>query len=340
MMYLIHKGVNGAVINWEKLKSIDIAGVFTLCLGLGSFVYTLEEGAKNSWFEDFHIQITTLLSIIMLTAFIVIQLVKKNPLLNLHVFQDRNFFITSMITMVSGAALYGGIYSLSLYLGQIQSYQASEIGSVIMWLGIPQLIVMPMLPFLMKKMDLKLLIILGILIFAYSNYINAFMDHNYAGDQIRLSLFLRAIGQPLFMIPVSIVGMSLVDHQSAGNASAIFNMLRNIGGSIGVSFSGTSIISRQKLHELEYNYAIENGGSLISEYLYKMEKGLQSIGFDLSAAKAIAFKSLQSISIRDAYIQSFNDIFFILGLSLAFLTIVILFIRIDSHINVQNATLE
>lgn len=340
MCFFIYKGINGSKINWLKLKDIDKSGVITLSIGLGTLVYILEEGAKKSWFEDIHIQICTLISILTISLFIVIQLHKKKPLLNLYALSERNFLITSIITMVSGAALYGGIYSLSIYLGQIQNYSARDIGSVIMWLGVPQLIVMPLLPLLMKKIDLKFLIIIGILIFAYSNYINAFMDMNYGGDQVRLSLFLRAIGQPLFMIPVSVVGMSLVDHKSAGNASSLFNMLRNIGGSIGVSISGTFLISRQKIHESEYLSAVENGNSLMNEFMYKIELLMRSKGFDLATAHNFAVKTVKTIAMRDSFIQSFNDIFFILSVSLAALPFVIIWIKVRPGVKLSENVFE
>jgi len=316
MMLFINKGINKANIDWEKFKKIDLSGIVFLSLGLGCLVYTLEEGAKKNWFEDFSIQISTLVSIGSLFYFILSQLFKKEPLLNLYALKERNFLITSITTLVSGAALYGGIYSLSLYLGQIQNYRSSEIGSVIMWLGLPQLIVMPLMPVLMRRINLKILIITGIMLFAYSNYLNAFMDQNYSGDQLRYSLFLRAIGQPLFMIPISVIGMSLVDNNNAGNASALFNMLRNIGGSIGVSISGTFLINRQKLHEYEYQTLIYNGGSLLNEYIYKMESGLKTLGTSLEIAHNLAVKSVYLKLLKDSYIQSFNDIFFVLGICL------------------------
>ncbi len=316
MMILLRYGLDSAEVQWKKLKEMDYWGIMTLALGLGTLTFVLEDGAKHNWFETFSIQVCTLISMISLTVFIVIQLTRKNPLLELGILMERNFLLTCLITLISGATLYGGIYSLSLYLGQIHNYSASEIGSIIMWLGVPQLMVMPLLPWAMKHISLKVLATIGILLFAYSNYLNAFMDFNYAGDQVRLSLLIRALGQPLFMIPISAIGMSLVNNASAGNASSLFNMMRNLGGSIGVATSGTFLITNQQVHLQHLNEKINRGDVLLEEYLFKAEYGLRALGLGFEEAKLVAIKSLLKVAYRDSFIQSFNDIFMTLSLAL------------------------
>jgi MFS transporter, DHA2 family, multidrug resistance protein len=331
MLYLIFRGIRSGPILWQKLKQIDLPGILFLSAGLGTLTYVLEEGARQDWFDSRTIQICTLTALISLTIFIVSQLFRKNPLLNLFVLGDRNFLFTSLITMISGAALYGGIFSLSIYLGQIQNYRAADIGSVIMWLGVPQLMIMPLLPLLMKHVNLKALAVIGLLIFAYSNYLNAFMDSNYSGDQVRLSLLIRAIGQPLFMIPISTIGMALVSHQTAGNASSIFNMMRNLGGSIGVAMASTFMLSRQQLHFQQIVASLNSGNNLLGEYLYKLEAAFRIAGHDIVAAKQLAIKLISSIALRDSFIQAFNDIFIILAMGLALAAMFVLMLKpVDS----------
>lgn len=323
MMALIRMGLPSTSVRWSRLRLMDYPGVLTLALGLGTLTYVLEDGAKHNWFETFSIQICTLLAIVSLTAFIFIQLTRRNPLLNLKILGERNFFLTSLITLISGATLYGGIFSLSLYLGQVQNDSASEIGSIIMWLGVPQLLVMPLLPWLMQRFNLRFLAGVGLLLFAYSNYLNAFMDFNYAGEQVRLSLLIRALGQPLFMIPVSAIGMSLVNKVSAGNASSIFNMMRNLGGSIGVAMSGTFLMTHQQIHFQNLMEKVSRGDSLLGESLYRIEMGLRGLGFGIEEAKAAALKSFVGLAYRDSYIQAFNDIFMTLALALLFSVILV-----------------
>jgi DHA2 family multidrug resistance protein len=327
MMFMIFKGMRGNLVNWPLLKNLDLPGIFSLSAGLGTMTFVLEEGAKSGWFEDRTIQICTLVSIISLSFFIITQLLKKNPFLDLRMLAERNFLLTSFITMISGAALYGGIFSISMYLGQVHNYSPSDIGRTVMWLGIPQLFVMPLVPLLMRFINAKLLACIGILMFAYSNYINAFMDASYIGEQMQWSLFIRAVGQPLFLIPISTIGMSLVSNHSAGNASSIFNMMRNLGGSLGVSLAGTFLTSRQPLHFARIQEALDSGSSLMLESLYKLEMSFRGMGFDIPSAKAAAAKTLLSITLRDSYIEAFNDIFFILACGLLISVALVLILK-------------
>ena len=242
MIAAIRYGIPTEPMNLKKLKKMDLLGTLTLILGLGSLTYILEDGAKVQWFDDPTIQIMTLVSVSALSIFLAAQILKKEPLLKLKLLLNHNFAIAAFITMIAGAALYGGIYALSLYLGQLQNYSATDVGSVMMWVGIPQLFVMPLLPFLMRRVDLRVLAGIGMLLFAASNFLNAHLDMDYGGDQFKFSLLIRALGQPLFMIPLSTIGMALISHEDTGDASSIFNMLRNLGGSIGIAIAGTFVI--------------------------------------------------------------------------------------------------
>ncbi len=316
MIFLIGKGLRANRVNWKLLREFDVLGVLSLTLGLGTLTYILEEGARRNWFEDRTIQICTLAFMLCFSAFLISLLLKEKPLLNLNVLKERNFLLTSLITMISGAALYGGIFSISMYLGQIQNYSATQIGKTVMWLGIPQLVIMPLTPWLMRRVNFKILATIGIAFFALSNFLNAFMDVNYSGDQLCFSLFIRAVGQPLFLIPISTVGMLLVSDRDAGNASSIFNMMRNLGGSLGVSLAGTFLVSKQKIHQSAIFEAMDSGSSLIQEGLYKMEVGFRAMGMDLLSAKEAALRALSAVTLRDSFIQSFNDVFFVLGCAL------------------------
>ena len=327
MVSLICLGVRANKIRWELLKEIDILGIVSMSLSLGTLTYILEEGSKAGWFESFGIQVCSLIFIVAATLFLISQLTRENPILDLHALTERNFLLTSLITMITGAALYGGIFSLSLYLGQIHQYSPAQIGNTVMWIGIPQLFVMPLVPFLMRKFPLKLLAMVGLLMFAYSNYLNAFMDLNYAGDQVRWSLLIRAIGQPLFLIPISTMGMALVSDKSAANASAIFNMMRNLGGSLGVSMAGTFLVSHQQVHQNAIVEAIDSGSSYFLEFMHRSEAAFLGMGFGVVKAKLAAAKMLLSVVMRDSLIESFNDVFFVLAVGLCVSVVFIILMR-------------
>jgi DHA2 family multidrug resistance protein len=327
MIATIRTGLPTESMILSKLKKIDFGGIITLILGLGCLTYILEDGARLQWFEDRDIQVAFLISLISLSLFVAIQILREHPLLNLRILLDRNFGLTSLITMMAGAAIYGGIYALSMYLSAIQNYTATDIGSIMMWVGIPQLFVMPLLPFLMRRMDLRLLAFIGLVLFAASNYLNSFLDYNYAGEQFRISLIIRAIGQPLFLIPLSTIGIAYVSPKESGNAAAVFNMLRNLGGSIGIALAGTFMISRQTYHYYRYMEHYGTSNPRFNFGLSLMEMKYRQSGVDILQAKSEALKTLVSIAVRDSYIQSFSDIFAFLSLGLALCLILVFFMK-------------
>jgi DHA2 family multidrug resistance protein len=273
----------------------------------------LEEGARVEWFEDGRIKICFLLVLVSLPSFIFIELYSKNPILNLRLLGKPEFGITAIMTMMAAMALYGGVYALSLYLGQVQGYSASQIGKVMMWSGIPQLLIMPLVPWLMQKWDSRWLIAIGFSLFALSNQMNSALNSFYSGDQFTFSLIVRALGQPLFIIPLSSMGMGMVAPSDAASASAIYNVLRNLGGSIGIAITSTFAISREALH---YNRHFETL-TATDLNLNQAITGVQHYfviwgGMELGRAKAAAIQILSKLVHREALIETFSDVFQIL----------------------------
>jgi MFS transporter, DHA2 family, multidrug resistance protein len=136
--------------HWELLKSTDYAGIITLAMGLGCLQVFLEEGHRKDWLESTLIVQLGSVAVVSLILFVILQLSRPNPLINLGILRERNFGLTSIASLGMGLGLYGSIYLLPLYLAQIQNYNALQIGQVIMWMGIPQLFLIPLVPKLMK----------------------------------------------------------------------------------------------------------------------------------------------------------------------------------------------
>jgi DHA2 family multidrug resistance protein len=116
-------------------------------------------------------------------AFIIIELNKKEPLVDLRLFARRNFAMGSIVNVILGVGLYGVVFILPLYLGQLHGYDASQIGTVIIWLGLPQLVVIPLVPKWMQHVDARILIGIGVLFFGGSSFFTAHLDTNFAGPQ-------------------------------------------------------------------------------------------------------------------------------------------------------------
>ena len=150
---------------------------------------------------------------------------------------------------VLGAVSLGSIYVIPLYCAQIQGYNAEQIGYVVMWSGLPQLVLFPAMPFLMKRFDPRILVVTGTLLFAASCFINVNLTHDVGMDQLILPQLLRAAGQPLFTIPLSArFRPPVLRRATRPTPRRSRNMMRNLGGSVGIATLSTMIERREQFH--------------------------------------------------------------------------------------------
>ncbi len=145
-----------------KLKQGDCVGIASLAIGLGSLVAMLEEGQRHDWFGSAFIRNCGILAAIFVPIFVVWELfVAKEPLVKLRLLGSRNLAVSTLLGFVLGLGLYGCVYLIPEYLGTVQGYSPLLIGETLIWVGLPQLFVFPFLPFLMKKVDMRMLIFVG-----------------------------------------------------------------------------------------------------------------------------------------------------------------------------------
>lgn len=223
--------------------------------------------------------------------------------------------------------MFGSLYILPLYLGQIQGYDAMQIGEVLVWVGFPQLLVIPFVPSLMLRFDRRLLIAVGVSLFAVSCWMNSDLTQDVGLDQLRWSQLVRAMGQPLIMIPLSTVATAGLPKEQAGSASSLYNMMRNLGGSIGTATLATLVTSREQLHSERLGESISLYNPATNQRLDQLTQYFASRGADLPAAQSQAISQLDAIVRQQAYIMAFNDCFHFLALTLLLSGIAILFIK-------------
>jgi len=301
----------------ERIRGGDGWGIFTMAIGLAALTVFLEEGERKDWFGSPFICRMGATALVMLTAFLVIELwVAPRPLLNLRLFRDRNFALGSVINVCLGVGLYASAYVLPLYLAQVQGYNSLEIGRTIMWSGLPQLFLMPLVPKLMARFDSRKLIAVGLAIFGASCFMNYFLDADVAYDQLRFSQVLRACGQPLIMVPVSSLAMADVAPENAGSASGLFNMMRNLGGSVGIALTSALLTQREHLHSNRLGEAISLYNPLTRERLDALGSSFVARGFDSASATRMALGALDGTVRKQAYLQAYGDCFFLIGVTL------------------------
>ena len=168
-----------------------------------------------------------------------IKLVRREPFINLRLLGDRNFGLGTIVSMAFGVTYYGMMFLLPVYLAQVQGYNALQIGQTIMWSGIPQLFIMPVAALLLRWFDARILLTIGLALFGSSSLMNSTMTNLTAYDQLILAQLVRALGFLMVIVPLTALTTGHIGPQQSGSASALFNMFRNLGGSIGIATLAT-----------------------------------------------------------------------------------------------------
>jgi len=309
------------------LKEGDWFGIISMAIGLGSLQVVLEEGSRKDWFGSALIVRLTVISVIFLAIFFWIELTRKKPFINLRLMKERNFGLASVINVALGLGLYGSVYIMPLYLSQIQGYNAMQIGEVLMWVGFPQLFIIPFVPKLMQKIDVRLLIAIGVSLFAVSCFMNSNLTHLTGIDQLRWSQLVRAAGQPLIMVPLSTVATAGLPPSQAGSASGLFNMMRNLGGSIGVAAIATLLTNRQQFHSNRVGDAVSLYNPATQERIQQMTQYFVSQGADLVTAQQQALEAISNLVRRESYVMAFNDCFFFIACALLLSGLTVIFLE-------------
>ena len=308
LMAMVAYGLDGAPMQLGKLRNGDWWGILFMALGLGCLEYVLEEGQRKAWFGDDGIRACAWIAGVSLVLFLAVELTRREPFLDLRLLTRRSLGTACLINACSGLALYGSIYLLPLYLARVQGYDAYQIGQVQMWMGLPQLAILPLQPVVMRRFDSRYVVGFGLSLFAVSCLMNAYLTPDTAIDQLKWSQLVRALGQPFIISPLSQMATVGIAPRQAGQASALFNMWRNLGGSIGIATLGTVVDQREHFHFSIMAEGMSANLPRLAERLHVMAGVLGS------PDRAVGMLANQVRA--QAYVMAYADGFAVIGVAL------------------------
>jgi DHA2 family multidrug resistance protein len=333
MIGMLYFSLDAKPMKLSLLREGDWPGIVTMAIGLAALQTVLEEGNKDDWFGSPFIVKLSIIAAVALTAFLWIELTARKPLLNLRLLFRRNFGFGILANFLLGIALYGSVFILPVYLSRIQGYNAEQIGMVLAWTGLPQLLLIPLVPRLMQRFDPRLIIGIGFALFAASNFMNIYMTNDYATDQLFWPNIVRALGQALVMAPLSAVATSGIEAENAGSASGLFNMMRNLGGAVGIALLQTFLTKREQYHSnvlMQSVSLLEQATRTRIEQLtqYFMNHGV----VDRAEAGHRAVVAVGHIVQKQAFILAFSDTFYLLGAALIVALMAALVLKKPNHL--------
>jgi len=338
MIGMLFFSLEAKPMNLSLLREGDWPGIATMAIGLAALQTVLEEGNKDDWFGSPFIVRLAVIAAIALTLFVVVELTSEKPLLNLSLLVRRNFGFGLLANFLLGVALYGSVYVLPVYLSRIQGYNSEQIGMVLAWTGLPQLVLIPLVPRLMQRFDARIIIGIGFALFAASNFMNIFMTNDYATDQLFWPNVVRAVGQALCFAPLSAVATAGIETENAASASALFNMMRNLGGAIGIAALQTLLTKREQYHSNVLSQSVTLFEQATRNRLDQLTQYFMAHGvIDRADAAHRAYVAIGHIVQKQAFILAFSDTFYLLGVALIVALIAALMLKKPNHLDAGGA---
>jgi DHA2 family multidrug resistance protein len=317
MLGALWYGLPKAPMQLGLLRRGDWRGIALMAVGLAALQAVLDDGNVYDWFGSPFIVKLSVVAAVALGTFVVLELTTPAPLVNLRLFSRRNFGLGTAGNFLLGFALYGSVYLLPEYLTATQGFDSEQIGEVMAWVGLPQLLLIPLVPLLMKRIDARLLVGVGLVVFAASCFMNIEMDQNYSGPQLFWPNIVRAIGQAMVMTPLSAIAMLGITPQEAGGASGLFNMMRNLGGAIGTAAIETFFTKREQFHSAIITPDVSLLEPATRSRLADLQQYFMSHGFpDPASAMHRAIIAVGDTIRAQATIMGYADCFALLGVVL------------------------
>lgn len=291
------------------LDRFDWWGLLFMAGFLGSLEFVLEEGPTNDWFEDQYIFAFAIVCVVSAAAFFARVLSTAHPVVDLRAFENRNFSIGSAFSFVMGIGLYGLTYLYPIYLGRVRGYSALMIGETMFVTGVAMFLTAPIAGRLMTKLDPRIMMGAGFAGFAVGTWWVTYITKDWDFWELFIPQILRGVSLMIAMIPINNISLGTMPPAQMKNASGLFNLMRNLGGAVGLALINTVLNNRWDLHLARLHENVQWANEVALERITSMTSAFSSFGSDASGA---ALKQMAALVRREALVMSFADVFYLL----------------------------
>ncbi|GAB3627356.1 EmrB/QacA subfamily drug resistance transporter [Pandoraea terrae] len=316
LVLLLYLGLKSERADFRQFINADWLGIVGLTIGLSSLTVVLEEGQREHWFDSTAIVWLSIVAAVGIGMVLVAQFTSRAPIVRLALLRNKNYASVIFIVFTIGAAIYGVSYLLPQFLALIAGYNAQQAGGIMLLAGIPAMLLMPILPRLITHVDIRLLVIAGLLAFLGSCMLDLGLTTQSAGHDFTMSQLLRGVGQMLAMMPLNQAAMAAVGAHEAGDAAGLYNMARNLGGSVGLALLGIFIDRRVDYHDAVLREGISANSAIGQEHLSANAAGFFAQHGDMAHAKLQAMAQLAGEISRQAMVITYSETFYVLGVAL------------------------
>jgi MFS transporter, DHA2 family, multidrug resistance protein len=299
---------------------IDYIGLGLLATGLAALEITLDEGQRNDWFSSMGIVTAAITAVVCLVSVVFWELRQKDPIVDFRLLKDRNFGISTVALFVLGFVLYGSTAALPLFLQTLLGYTATQSGMALSPGGLAILVMMPIVGFLLGRVQARWLVVFGLLVSAYGLHLMTQFDLNIDFRHAMDARIVQSLGLAFMFVPINTMAFYSIDKQYTSYATGLINLARNIGGSTGIALSTTLVARRQQFHQQRLLEHLDPTNPTYQSFLANAQQLFMSKGGDAVHAMTQAQGMLYGMVLRQATLLSFLENFRVLAI--AFLCVI------------------
>jgi len=313
--------------NLSLLRGADYLGMALMAVFLGCLEYTLEEGPRWDWFGDETIRLTAWASGLAGVAFLWRSLTFSQPIVDLRALKDRNFSLGCFFSFVTGIGIFATIYLTPLFLARVRGFSALEIGEAVFSTGVFQVCAIPFYTVLARRIDLRWLMMFGLGCFALSMWNFTWITHDWGGGELMLPQAFRGFSQQFAVAPTVTLTLGGLAPERLKLASGLFNLMRNLGGAIGIAACGTILNDRTNLHFLRLAEHLNAGSLGVLRFMQNAGAREGAALGDVGHAHAASLRLLWSAAMREAQTQAFADAFVVIATCFAVAVVLVPLMR-------------
>ena len=321
--------------------AIDRAGFGLMALWLGSMQLVLDKGQEADWFEASWIRWVTVVSVAAFLGFVARELLCRDPIVQLRALTNRNFCIGTMITGLYGVILYGVTALLPLFLQTLLGYSALDSGIAVSPRGLGSMLAMILVGMLVSRFDGRILLAIGLAIFGVSSFVLSRVSLEISMASVVWPNFFNGFGGGFVFVPLTTLTMGRLRKQEIGNAAGIYNLVRNIGGSIGISALTALLVRGAQTHQNYLGAHLTASGIVPMTTLQSLAAKFAASGADATTAHREALGAMYGSLQQQASVMAYADNFRLLGyLALLSIPLALMFARPRPGVESSTETTE
>jgi len=298
----------------QEKRRIDYWGIGMLAVGIGTLQFVLDKGQEADWFSSRLITGLAIVSAVTLVVLIVHLLRTDDPVVDLRVFKERSYAVGVFLMTVVGFVLYGSLVLLPIMLQTLLGYPSLQAGIAMAPRGVGSFFMMPLTGLMTGKFDARKLLTIGLIVGGVTLLWLSLLNLQAGYWDIFWPQIIQGAGLSLLFVPLTTVSMDRIPREKMGNATSLFNLMRNIGGSIGIAVTGTMISRQTRVVTATLGEHVSIYDPASQQMFLQMRGAFMAAGADMVTATNRAYAALFGMLSRQAAMVSFVSLFQLLGI--------------------------